>query len=842
MAGAGWLIRRRIRRRWAAVATVAVIVAFGTTGALVALGAAERTANAYGRYLDRAGVGDVLINPSLLTADIDAAIRALPGVRSATSDAGFFTTIDEGEPRALHELDSGEITQVRGSVDGRYVAMDRPALDEGRMPTGNREALVSLEMARARGIETGDVVPVAFWSRADDVREGRDPARVASPVGVEHVTVVGIATLPDEVLPDNLYHRERMIVSPDVADRYDCLPDTPRREVAIDEAFSILAPEGCATLYQYYSLDVVGGDLGVPAALDSMERRAVELTAELPESVLDVGASYGLIATTTAHERERVERSVQPTVAALGALGVAAGAVTVVLAGLAVARELRRAEVEQSQWWQLGMSTIDRTTVVAAPLLAAAAAGVAVALVLAWWLSPIGPVGNVRSVVPSPARELYGWATLGSSVVAGLVGGGILTLTFASARRVGRARVRQLNVSTVRRLRPGWSRPEVAEGLRAAYGGRGSGLIVTGGAVAAAVFLTAVVFGTSLTTLVSSPASYGWTWDLGVIGNVGYGPFDLDAVEETLDRHDDVASWTGLGFTNAVSLDGELLLSMIQHEPASTADLAVVEGELPVGDDQVALGSRTASERGIGVGDEVDVAGGGVERRVATVSGLVAFPALGPFLADRASPGTGMLLPRAMFEAGVFAAPIGFVGIDLVGAASPPAVLATLRDELGSWDPTGYPTREYTAPVRPPEIDDATSIRTLPSFVGALLVLAAIVGLSFAVVMSVRGRRRDLAILRALGFTGWQIRQSVRVQTEATMIAALVVGVPLGTVVGRVAWRGFASQLGVVPDPSTPGFWILVTVAGGLLVALAAAAIPARLAARAAPAAVLHSE
>ena len=50
-------------------------------------------------------------------------------------------------------------------------------------------------------------------------------------------------------------------------------------------------------------------------------------------------------------------------------------------------------------------------------------------------------------------------------------------------------------------------------------------------------------------------------------------------------------------------------------------------------------------------------------------------------------------------------------------------------------------------------------------------------------------RRRELAILRSIGFTGRQIRRSVRTQTVATMIAALVIGVPLGVVVGRVTWR-----------------------------------------------------
>ena len=81
MAGAAWVVGRRLRRRWAAMVPLALIVALGGGGALVALGAAERTATAYDDYLDRADVGDVTINPSLNTEAMDRAIRSLPGVR-----------------------------------------------------------------------------------------------------------------------------------------------------------------------------------------------------------------------------------------------------------------------------------------------------------------------------------------------------------------------------------------------------------------------------------------------------------------------------------------------------------------------------------------------------------------------------------------------------------------------------------------------------------------------------------------------------------------------------------------------------------------------------------------
>jgi hypothetical protein len=136
MAGATWLVRHRLRHRWLAMLPLALIVAAGATGALGALGAAERTATAYPRYIERANVGDLQINPSLSTAEIDSLIRSLPGVRSVSTHVLF--NVEEGTSRTAAELDgSGDAAQVLGSVDGQYATMDQPVLVTGRLPTGH---------------------------------------------------------------------------------------------------------------------------------------------------------------------------------------------------------------------------------------------------------------------------------------------------------------------------------------------------------------------------------------------------------------------------------------------------------------------------------------------------------------------------------------------------------------------------------------------------------------------------------------------------------------------------------------------------------------------------------
>jgi predicted lysophospholipase L1 biosynthesis ABC-type transport system permease subunit len=362
------------------------------------------------------------------------------------------------------------------------------------------------------------------------------------------------------------------------------------------------------------------------------------------------------------------------------------------------------------------------------------------------------------------------------------------------------------------------------------------------GGVAAGVFLAAVVFGTSLAAVVSTPAAYGWQWDVAMMGGFGYGPIDVEQVTRDLTGRDDVASWTALGFTQDVTIDDDPVLSMVGLDRSSTVDLPVVAGRLPTAAGEVALGSRTAADHDVGVGDRIEVGGETFGPQEVVVTGLVVLPPLGPFVSDRASPGVGMLMPEAMAPPVFLAESIAFVGIDLVDGTDPRRVATEMHDVFAGWDANGWAIVDYDRPVRPAEIVDADRMRTLPLLAGALVVAAAVLGLALTVVLSVRSRRRELAVLRALGFTGRQLRDSVRVQALATMVVALGVGLPVGIALGRLAWRAFADQLGVAAGPVVPLGWIGATIAGGLAVALVAAALPARTAARVDPAVVLRSE
>jgi ABC-type lipoprotein release transport system permease subunit len=105
----------------------------------------------------------------------------------------------------------------------------------------------------------------------------------------------------------------------------------------------------------------------------------------------------------------------------------------------------------------------------------------------------------------------------------------------------------------------------------------------------------------------------------------------------------------------------------------------------------------------------------------------------------------------------------------------------------------------------------------------------------------VRRRRQDLAILKAVGFLGRQVRATVAWQATAIAASGLIIGLPLGVAAGRWAWTLFASGFAIEPVPVISPL-VLLALPVVLLLANAVAAVPARAAARTQPAVVLRTE
>ena len=133
-------------------------------------------------------------------------------------------------------------------------------------------------------------------------------------------------------------------------------------------------------------------------------------------------------------------------------------------------------------------------------------------------------------------------------------------------------------------------------------------------------------------------------------------------------------------------------------------------------------------------------------------------------------------------------------------------------------------------------------VEALPRLLALFLGLLAVLAVGHTLVTAVRRRRRDLAVLKALGFHRIQLSAIVAWQATLLTLAGVGVGVPLGVAGGRWAWSLVADSLGVVDRPAVPLAGLAIIVIAALLVANLVAALPAWSAARTQPAVVLRTE
>lgn len=108
-------------------------------------------------------------------------------------------------------------------------------------------------------------------------------------------------------------------------------------------------------------------------------------------------------------------------------------------------------------------------------------------------------------------------------------------------------------------------------------------------------------------------------------------------------------------------------------------------------------------------------------------------------------------------------------------------------------------------------------------------------------VVSVTRRRREVGLLKVLGFVNGQVAAAVAWQATTLAIIGVVIGIPLGVAVGDAVWQAFANNLGVVPVSVVPIGLIAVLVAGVFVVANLIAVAPAFVATRCKPGELLRT-
>ena len=174
-----------LRRRWAGVIALALLVGLGGGAVLASAAGARRTSSAASRLYARGAVADVEVDPPNSSSGTDpgdvAALRRLPEVRHATT-ADFFPGA------ALHgdRPPSGLNVFVAANRDGTWIYdFDRIGLlpsFRGRMPDPSRadEVVATASEARELHVSIGSSLRVAvakFTDTGAAVRGSDHPAR-----------------------------------------------------------------------------------------------------------------------------------------------------------------------------------------------------------------------------------------------------------------------------------------------------------------------------------------------------------------------------------------------------------------------------------------------------------------------------------------------------------------------------------------------------------------------------------------------------------------------------------------------------------------------------------------
>jgi putative ABC transport system permease protein len=138
-----------------------------------------------------------------------------------------------------------------------------------------------------------------------------------------------------------------------------------------------------------------------------------------------------------------------------------------------------------------------------------------------------------------------------------------------------------------------------------------------------------------------------------------------------------------------------------------------------------------------------------------------------------------------------------------------------------------------------PEVLDDTIAEVRDQFrpvlagLNAVLFTVAGVNLFSSLLMNIRERQRDFAVLKTIGFTPGQVATSVLFGSTVLAVIAVAVGIPLGLLAARGMFDALSSAAGIGTGVGKmPGLlWLLPIVPGAVLVATLGSVVPARRAA-----------
>ncbi len=812
--------RARAELRASIRVTIALVVLAGVaTGVVLAAAAGARRSQgalpellAYNQPED----GVVFLAEGLASHEQDELFDQVAGLPMVV-DASRTASVGLAEVGPDDEVIDSDLA-ARVVLDGpSYDRLARPLIVAGRHPRGDQASEVAIDesLAARRGLEPGDSFEVLVQTGEELDASGDYPAPEPSGERIR-LSVTGIERQPYDI---------------SAATEAEAAPPggSGGDDVYLTPAFWERHGESIATEGVAMAVWLEEGE----ASLDAFAEAAAAIVADESNLFVEPGAQ-DLVGVPA------LQRAIDVQASALAAFAALAAVATLVIVGQALSRQVAFDAGDRRILMALGLT---RGQLVGASLARTAVVGMgsaALAVVVAVALSPLAPIGLARRAELDPGVEIDGTVlALGAGLlVASLAGWGLVaalrTTRPASpargtpgpnpapsrlAERLSRANLPVPLLTGVRMaLAPGQHRASVPVGTA-----------VAGVVVGIAGVTAALVFGASLGRLLAQPELRGWNWDVAV------GDYTTpDASEDgarLLAANPDVAEYSGFLY-GPLMVDGlDVELAAVTTDDGLVSS-PVLSGRHPRVPGEVALGPATLERLGKDVGDSVELTLGVGAPVSAQIVGTVIPPAV---LAPGMTLGSGGVLTHE--------GAVEVVGA-VVGDLAPDRYLVRLRPDVDEEAARARLSADFGSvqgPTTTSDLENLRRVRGLPVALASLIGVLGVATLAHALIVGVRRRRRDLAVLKAVGFSRGQVRASVGWQATSLAGLAVVIGLPVGLLAGSRAWALVVERLGVGAAAVVPLSALVAAVAVVLLANLVAAG-PGWAAARTPPASALQAE
>jgi hypothetical protein len=573
---------------------------------------------------------------------------------------------------------------------------------------------------------------------------------------------------------------------------------------------------------------LAGRDIGTSATIAAVRlapgATVTDLRAEL--ATLPDGQQFSADPATSLISKE-VRAAVSAQGQGLAILAAIAAVSTIVVLGQLLSRQYRLRDSERSALSAIGLT---HGQLVLDPVVRAAVAvvgGLLVAGSASYLLSGSFPRGFVTRLEPDPGRLLHPTVHLAGPVLLALA---VLAWMFVSLAAGRSAPEPVRSTSLVARLVP--ALPGAASGIALHFAlGRHPGrtraarVPLIGLVAIAALVFGALTFGRNLLLISDEPARYGVNFDVG-LGQGG--EVTAEELQPLLDDPQLSRDIEGMTLYSTLPLDanGQPLFITGMRPLVGRLLPEVLSGRLPQSPDEVAIGRVTARRLDVDAGDPLTLATAS-GRRTLVVTGTVQPPSV----AGADLIGDGAVVTDAAFR---------------TIAPDQPAHTAVIDLVPGSFDRA---TRRITAltgmaagQVSPPTaVTNLDRVRSIPFLVAAVVGGLAVVSLGHQLLVAVRRRRVDLAVLRTFGASRRGVTRVIHLQATIIALVVLALAVPLGIAAGTSIYRPFVERIGARQDLVVPGGWVVAALTAWIVLANLVAAVPARRARRTAPAQVLAS-